>query len=98
MNTSTLRKTVPLVLAGVVGGLISQVIPLSMQMHAQTNAAAATTNAAPAPVATTTTKQYGVIDMSTLKTPEDVANSLNSSAQAGWKLRMGIGNYAIFTK
>lgn len=99
MNTSSIGKTLPLVIAAILGGLISQVIPLTMQLHAQTNTATATTNAAPSvtpPV--TTTKQYGVIDISTLKTESDVANSLTSAEKAGWKLKMGLGNYAIFTK
>jgi hypothetical protein len=103
MNTSSIGRTLPLVIAAILGGLISQVIPLAMQLHAQTNAASATasatTNAAPSltpPV--TTTKQYGVIDISTLKTESDVANSLTSAEKAGWKLKMGLGNYAIFTK
>lgn len=99
MNTSSIGKTIPLIIAAIIGGLISQVIPLTMQLHAQTNAASATTNATPGvtpPI--TTTKQYGVIDITALKTESDVANSLNSAEKAGWKLKMGIANYIIFTK
>jgi len=68
-----------------------------MQLHADTNIAA-TAPSLPVPVTTTANKQYGVVDMTQLKSPADVASSLDNAAKDGWKLKLGIGNYAIFTQ
>jgi hypothetical protein len=99
---TTLRNSVSLVVAAVIGGLISQAIPLSMQLRADatTNAPAATTatDTTTTPPTTATNRNYGVIDVSTIKTAGDMAASLNSSAQSGWIYRGSVGNYAIFSE
>jgi hypothetical protein len=99
MNISNIGRTTQLLVAAIIGGLVSQIAPLTMQLHAQTNAASATTAATPgATTPVTTTKQFGVIDISGIKTESDMANALSNAQSAGWKLKMGLGNYAVFTK
>ena len=100
MKITSLRNSVPLVVAAVLGGLVSQIVPLSMQLHGQTNAATATTatNTTATPPTTATSRQYGIIDVSTIKTAGDLADSLNSATKSGWTYRGSIGNYAILTE
>jgi hypothetical protein len=99
---STIRSSVPLVVAAVLGGLISQAVPLSLQLRADNTAAATTattaTNTTATPPTTATSRQYGVIDVSTIKTAGDLADSLNSATKSGWTYRGSVGNYAIFTQ
>jgi hypothetical protein len=98
MKLTTLRNSVPLVVAAVIGGLVSQAVPLSMQLHGQTNTAASTTTTATTPPATTKTRTYGVIDTTPLKTDQDIANALSNAAGEGWSFRGSVGSFIILSK
>lgn len=93
MNNSTLRSSVSLVVAAILGGFISQAVPLSMQAHAQTNAAPSGATA-PTPSAS---HSYGVIDVTGMK-DQDIANSLSNAVSTGWTYRGSVANFIIVSK
>jgi hypothetical protein len=92
MNLPSLRQTVPLLVAALLGAFVSQLVPLSMQAHAQT-----TTNTAPALPASTPARSYGIIDTTGMK-DKDLAASLSNAVTLGWTYRGSVGPFVIVAK